>query len=363
MATPLLQKNGKYRLKEFVGTNEYGKQIYKSFTADSPRECKRMYKDWVKQGGKIEVVKAITVEQAMDEYIATCKVQGYSPSTIACYTSIRKKGFKDIRKVPVDKLTIPMVQREVNKSAEIHSPKTLRNELYFLTAVLKTYRPDLDFKHIILAKKQSRKKKVFSRSWASLILEGAKELDPELAAYCALLLCAGIRPSEAYALKWADISAEPLTAISGGKRIEYGTISISKACVKDETGEYQLKDTKTEAGNRVLQVGWNLIEFLDEMLIRVCDDDKLFTLIPEYASHKFSVLRKRLNLPQELRFYDLRHYFATSMVQAGATEEELSAAMGHATAAFTHSVYVEMFSESKQKVNQTAVGLTAEVFG
>ena len=48
-----------------------------------------------------------------------------------------------------------------------------------------------------------------------------------------------------------------------------------------------------------------------------------------------------------MRRYDLRHYFATQLVVSGATEEELQEQMGHATSAFSHSVYVEIMSDHK----------------
>jgi hypothetical protein len=51
------------------------------------------------------------------------------------------------------------------------------------------------------------------------------------------------------------------------------------------------------------------------------------------------------------------------MVHAGATEEELSSAMGHSTSNFSHSVYVETFEESRNKVNKAMANAVASMLG
>ncbi len=74
-------------------------------------------------------------------------------------------------------------------------------------------------------------------------------------------------------------------------------------------------------------------------------------LTPNNIGHRWRKTREALGLPETMRYYDLRHYFATSCVLSGYNEEELKTAMGHTTSTFTHQIYVEMFAEHQAQVN------------
>ena len=83
---------------------------------------------------------------------------------------------------------------------------------------------------------------------------------------------------------------------------------------------------------------------------------------PGKCSKYWCQAREKMGLPKTMRFYDLRHYFATQMSSSGASDEELAAAMGHATAQVTHDVYIEMFEEDKRRVSRTMANSTAKIF-
>ena len=68
--------------------------------------------------------------------------------------------------------------------------------------------------------------------------------------YCCFIVSAGLRPSEAYALTWGDLSDEPVSAISrDGKAYKMGLLSIDKATVRDpahtsgKTSQRQMRES------------------------------------------------------------------------------------------------------------------------
>ena len=60
---------------------------------------------------------------------------------------------------------------------------------------------------------------------------------------------------------------------------------------------------------------------------------------PDYFSHACKRIFKEAGLPPEVRLHDLRHAFGTLLFLAGVHPKIVSAALGHASEAFTMSVY------------------------
>ena len=110
------------------------------------------------------------------------------------------------------------------------------------------------------------------------------------------------------------------------------------------TGGYIEKTTKTESGIRSIPVSWSLVQSIIEVKKRGRDSERVLDLKPALVDRRWNRLRTALNLPENMRFYDLRHFYATLVAYSGASEEELASMMGHSTSSFSHAVYVELFS-------------------
>ena len=358
--------SGKWNARVYIGEVD-GKKVSRSFTASTKSEAQRMAAAFEIEQKAVEKEQLITrriptLSEAMADFVQTCRAQGYSPSTIRGYNSIAKNAFSDLAEKKVNLITAADIQKCVDARSLERSVKTVRNEFFFLESVLKLHAPELRLDRIILAKRKKPKKRTFSRSWSKDILAEARK-DPEFYLYVSLIMLASLRPSEAYALTWADISAEPLTAIgSGGKPFQFGEISVTKAAVLNEYHRYSQKGTKSEAGERIVSVAWPFFRDLYSLRPRGDEEDRILQMPPKLISYRWRRLRERLGLPSDFRFYDLRHYFATAMVASGATEEELQSAMGHSTATFTHSVYVETFEEARRSVSEKMAAETARLY-
>lgn len=365
------QASGNWRVQVFDGYTENGKRIYKSITAKTKRDAESTAALWIaerdirREAEERERARAgiPTLDEAMSKFIETCKAQGYSPATVSGYLKIQRNGFPDLVDKKIDEITQADVQMAVDARASGRTPKTVKNDYAFLHSVLKRYRPELNLSGIIIAKNRKKPKRVFSQSWAPEIIRYIRDTArPDFYIYSLFIICAGCRPSEIYSLTWDDLSIKPMDTIDGGHRYQIGTIRIDSAAVRGADGVYYEKGPKTEAGNRTLTLDWSFFEELYRIRKRGQPEDRIVVMKPGKCSKYWSQVRTQLGLPDTMRFYDLRHYFATQMSSAGASDEELAAAMGHTTASMTHDVYIEMFEEDRRRVSRTMAISTAKLF-
>ncbi len=318
MATAKKLPSGSWRVQIYGGKDENGKNIVRSFTAPTKREAERDASAWAMERKRLSK-GTMTLGEAIDAFIATCKAQGYSPSTIRDYISRRNYSYHSIINKRLDNITANDVQTAMDTRSTERSVKTVRNDYFLLKKVLNKYAPDLNLSGIILAKRSKRKKLSMSEAWAEDILDYALR-EPDFYIYCALTICAGLRSSESYALTWSDISFQPVTMLAGEVAYKQGYITVNKARVRGTDG-YVVKSTKTESGIRTIPVAWSLIESITEVKQRGSDQEHILDLKPALIDSRWAKLRTAIGLPDTMRFYDLRHFYATSVAYSGASEE------------------------------------------
>lgn len=355
MATAKKLPSGKWRVR----TCDDG--VRRSYTADTKKEAERLAAIGIEEERE-RARKGMTLAEALEAYIVTCKAQGYSPSTAAEYTSRAKSSYPQIEDKRLDRLTLHDIQSQLDKRInDGKSIKTVRNDWYLLRAVLGTYAPQINLSRIRVAKRQSRPKMLLRESMPSYIMDAVRNMCADFRIYVALSMFAGLRPSESYALRWRDLSADPIAVVSDPP-YNVGEISVSSAMVRDEKGVYTRKAPKTESGNRTQMIAWSLFEFIYGLKQRGNDDESILTMKPNSASKAWASVRKTLSVPETMRLYDLRHLYATAVANSGASEEELAARMGHSTSAFSHQVYVELFEERQKNTNAALARATNAAF-
>lgn len=368
--------DGLFHVQAYIGKYPNGKKFYKRF---SGKDWKRLQADIALYRadyaeGRIEVEEpenpVFTLDDAFTKYIDTCRAlesEGdYSCSTIPAYDSIRRNAFGNIMHKPVDQITIDDIQTYLDtaisqRTGKRKSGKTLKNEFYLLKPVLEKYAPKIDLNKIKLAKRKKRRKMVMRMADAPIILKAAHDLHPEFFVYTLFTMVLGMRPSEIYALTWADISAEPQIGIIDGQKYTYGTVSVSKASVMNEFRKYETKGTKTEAGTRDLQNDWSLFETLYAAIPRGRDDERVLKMNTRQQQYYWERLRSQIDVDDTLRFYDLRHYHCSVMVASGAPEDYIAADMGHSTIQMAHDVYVELIEEKQQNINLSVCKYSADL--
>lgn len=372
--------SGNVRRFVLVGKREDGSRRYESFTAPTASEADalasefrsrlRLYRqmglsvDEIPrlEQGETQSKSSITLGEAIDMFVETCRTQNYSPSTIPAYISIRKNAFPELMERPIEEITVTDIQTAINYRSKTHTVKTVRNEFFLLKKVMAIHCPELNLSAITIAKQKKKGKLVFPEDLAKRVLEYAEQHEcTDYYIYCSFTISAGLRPSEVYALTWEDISESPISISVNGETYEYGIIDVSKATVRDESRKYVNKATKTEAGVRTLTVDWAFFQKLYTLKKRQ-NTGRIVTTKPNMIYKYWGRTRKALELPEQMRFYDLRHYYATMVATSGATEDELASRMGHSTSAFSHAVYVELFADRQHKINASLASKTRGLY-
>ncbi len=362
MATAKKLPSGNWRIQPSKRMTD-GTLVRTSITAPTKREAEKQAAFWYGLQEDIDAeAQRMTVGEALDAYIATSEKHGASPSTIKEYKSRKKTAYPNIIRCRLMDLTPVMVQKQLDARLAEHSIKTVRNDFYLLKTTLAMYAPNINLSRIKLGKKPKRRKLHMMEEWRTQIHLKTAELYGkfDFYLYILLLIFAGIRPSEAFALTWADISSQPITRLYNGQKYEIGTITISKAIVRTSENGYQSKPPKTEAGNRILTLDWSFFEELYAVRPRGKDNERVFLRNPYCNERKWKNVKAALNIPPDLRQYDLRHFYATSVAYSGASEEELMERMGHSTADFSHSIYVEIFESHESALNAILMQKTSE---
>lgn len=170
----------------------------------------------------------------------------------------------------------------------------------------------------------------------------------------------GLRQGELLGLRWRDID------------IASRSISVNRSLYK-RGGKCQFLEPKTGHSRRRVAMTSKLAAFLGEYRLErehlchelgktVTPDDLVFAttegkaLDPSVVTHNFTKIMKRAGL-EHVRFHDLRHTFASLMLQRGANPKVISEALGHASVAFTLDIYSHII----EGMQEEAMALLDEV--
>ena len=161
-----------------------------------------------------------------------------SVRTVREYTMYAKNRFPDwFMDKPLEEITEIDIQKLVNELSADKAPKTVYALVGFIRAILGTYRKDMDISPT-MPQKVKKMPYIPTSSEVKQILDYTKEHAPHFYVPLALASYCGLRRSEILALEPTDLSNEMLT--------------ISKALVEDEEGNWVHKVTKTTESTRTV---------------------------------------------------------------------------------------------------------------
>lgn len=318
-----------------------GAYRYISISAPTKAEVRRMLAEFDENRENAlsaHTAGRVTLAQAMDAYLDTCRAAGRSPSTIRGYVTMRRNGFASLEDKPLARITRPDVQTMVNGwIADGASPKTVKNKVAFLSAVMKhadvppienLILPDAEQKEMVIPQDEDVQRALFYLR--------AHNTDMYIAVVLASTL--GLRRGEVAALTMDDFD------------FDAGCVTINKALAMDEKGVYQLKTPKTRSGNRTLYG-------LDTLVVQAVKQfghqspDTITGMTPASITDSYVRLQKKLNLPG--RFHDLRHYAASVMAALNVPPKYAQDRMGHATLDMLNRVYQHTLDKKRDAVADT----------
>lgn len=279
---------------------------------------------------------ASNIATLCDQYLLDRKVNGKSPEWIRNQASIFANRLKpEFKDVPLSSITYEDMMRYVSKHWEGANISTINRNIMAMKSMF-NWGIEQGYLHTNpLAKWKKNKEPKYSMQ---LTVPDFKYLltfcPPHLKWALYIAYETGIRPGkkELFRIKFSDVDylRNQIRVLSG------------------KGGYYRLVDI-TEKFKEMISLArkHNKTEYLIEYNGKPVDS----------LQSAFSTARKKAGLPYRIRMYDIRHLFATSMLNAGADLAAVSALLGHHSIEMTTQAYYHCMPEEKQK----AISLRPEV--
>ncbi len=318
--------SGNWRVNLYVGTDDNGKRIYKSFTASTKKEAEFLAAEYNLK--RKEKPKDVTVGDAIDGYIAS-KENVLSPTTISGYRKIRRNDMQQIMDVPLNKLTSMMVQSEVNREALRLSPKTLRNVHGLVAAAITMYMPDFVLRTTLPAKQH----KIKTLPNPEDVMRAVSGTEVELPVLLALWL--GMRLSEIQGLRFSDIQ-------DGILSITHVRVAVNKKYIEKDT-------TKTYNSTRRLRVPQEIMDKI-EAIPHKSQDDYVCNFARGGIYSRFRRCIRNAGL-SDMSFHDLRHMNASIMVALGIPDKYAMERGGWSSSGTLQNIYQHTFADERQNVD------------
>ena len=323
--------SGSYRVRISTGKDPAtGKYIYKSFTADTAREAERLAYEWEFNKREEEINPKTTLAKAMEDFNENKKYV-LSPSTITGYESLRKGAFKSIENFKLQDISSQVVQVWINEQAIRVSPKTIQNNYSYFLSVMRSYHPDIKF-NVIIPQKKKAEYHIVTDEEMKLLLKATEGTELGLAIRLAAFIPA--RRSEICAIC-------PRTDIKGN------FITINKAMVQEPSRDWVIKQPKTYAGYRTVEMPPEIIKMIPKNAERAVNCN------PSILYEKFRYQLKKLGL--NFRFHDLRHYGATFLHAQGVPDKYILQRGGWSSVSTLQNIYTHCLPEKTDEATKSVI--------
>lgn len=256
-----------------------------------------------------------------------------SPSTLRSYGFILDKLSSEFKRKQLKDITQADVQTEINIIAKNKSPKTVRNNHAFISAVIKMYRPNLML-HTKLPQKIKKQKTVPLRDDIKAVLDEVKDtryyIPYRLAVY-------GLRRGEICAITALDISDDNI-------------LTINKDKVYNGEKKWVIKPyPKTTDSQRTIYIDNELADLIRKQ-------GYAFNGHPSRLYDNLKHVQDRLGI-ERFRFHDFRAYMVTELSQAGYSEADIMKMGGWSTPNIMKSAYrqsrIQKELETQKNISST----------
>lgn len=327
----LIQPNGSIKKK----------RIYKSFTCDDPskfgkKQAELAAAQYAADKRRPKGCSNMTFGEALDEYISK-RSSVLSPRTIMDYKRTRKNDIQSLMPIKLCDLTQEDVQEAINIDAQIHSPKTVRNNHGLISAVVKQYRPDLAL-NTALPKKIRPDIYVPSDEDIKTLVTASKGTELELP-----ILLAAFGP-----MRRGEICA------LNTQNIKENIIHVCCNMVLTEDKTWVIRQPKSYAGDRYIDYP----DFVAEKWKG--KKGRITNLNPNNITDRFGELLNKVGLPH-FRFHDLRHYSASIQHALGIPDSYIMARGGWGNDGVLKAVYRHTMESKEKEMNQIANSHFAEL--
>lgn len=277
--------SGNWRCRVYSHTDSSGKKHYESFTASTKVQAEMMASKFANDNDH-KRSEDITVEQALKNYMESNR-NVLSPSTLYGYEEAYKR-LKDFYHLRIRKVNSAQAQNVISHLVDKgYSPKTVKNTYAFFKASLAFSGAETNFR-IHLPSTVKKPQNAPENEDIQVLYENANDT-MKLAI---LFGCLSLRRGEISALKYGDLKDNALFVHSD---MVWGT---------DRKWHYK-EVPKTDASYRTVY----LPDFMLEMIGKGNPKDYIMDVKPNAIGNGFLRLKKKVGV--DIRFHDLRHYFAS----------------------------------------------------
>lgn len=306
------------------------------------------------------------LEEWTKYFLETYKKNELKESTYAEYLALYRKHIKGslIGKEKLEKITSNQFQEFYNKKQEegynaktIKHMYTLVNSALNKAVQLKMIKDNVN-NCVILPKIEAYKTDILTVEEVKKLLTEAK--DEKLYPIVIVAVHCGLRRGECMALKWKNIDFDAAEV-----HIEGSLCKVMKEIQSDGqmSYEYKILSPKTTKSKRTIPLLPAAIEALKIQKRRQEEDKILYADIYDdqdlvFARYNGGYLNQRGFLDEyksllkkygirEVRFHDLRHTFASLLLESGESPKIIQELLGHSTITTTMDIYAHVTKKSK----------------
>lgn len=317
-------KSGKWQTHVYIGRDENGKKIRKSFTHEDKNVLKKIAADYeYKNKGK---VTRRTFRVLADSYIQRREAV-LSPSTVRGYKSMLRclerdfDAFCTATTVDIDKGMLQDVVSQLTRDGR--SPKYIRNLHGFISAVL-TFN-DIPMPSVKLPEAVPPELYEPTISDIKVLLKLAKGTDLDIPVQLGIR---GLREGEVCGLQYPEDFGD-----------DY--VYVHQSMVQKPDRTYTYKMPKNRKSIRYVPIDRKLKDL-------IAKQGYVTNMTTDQLSQTFGRFIKRNDLPP-IRFHDLRHFFAAYMHHIGFDESFVLDAGGWSTDTIMKKVYRHTLEDKKKK--------------
>jgi integrase len=284
---------------------------------------------------------------------------------------LSRRNVKDLLNAKREQLIKSQKKNPDATTAEQPSPRTLaKNTVRLMRACLSVMLAEAVDDGVIVSnpatlpvRKQGKKKAAtvplhpFEETELKQLLAAARVIDPEYFPLFLLLARTGLRPGEAFALEWADLDF-PKRKLSVERALSAGVVGTTKTRMAREVDMSQELADALAALYRVREAQTLKYQWGDVPDLIFVNSERGF-LDESRVRKRFARVLKAAGVGGH-RLYDLRHTFASILLQNCAPITYVAAMLGHADSTTTLRWYARWLPKSgKSYVNSLDWGSLA----
>jgi integrase len=343
----------KWLVRVFVGRDGTGKRKYVSkLVHGGKKDANTAMADMLsdRSKGKLTVRPKDTVDEYLDAWLDTTAAPSVRARTLADYTNVLKRYVRphlgsaklaSLTPVEVKAMLVALRAKDLSPRTVRMAHEVLRNALE--QAVSDRLIPNNPARARLVAKAlpakvQKAPETIPAADVANFIDVASGD---RLGALWTLLVMSGLRPSEALALRWSDVTGDAVSVTrvlvdKTGVPIHYAppkSKRSQRAVVVPDVVRTTLADHRRRQAEARLAAG---PEWQDDDLIFCTEKGE--PLRQDHVRGEFKKVAKAAELP-DLTVYALRHSCATLLLERGVPLKVVSERLGHSTIALTADTY------------------------